>query len=701
MVEEKVGEEAPKLVILPPMDDASKLDVSYALIDPYAVARILWDDSSQQLMYYVLEPELKKEELELLEVIKESLIEVIDVELSTIKNLEEGTKYLKDKTDMILSEYGLSLSHETYANFMYYVFRDFLGMNEIEPLLHDPYIEDIECDGTGIPLYIIHKKYGTLRTNLLFSKEETLKKFVVKLAQKSNRYVSYAEPILDGTLPDGSRVNATFSADISTRGPTFSIRKFTKEPLTPVDLIKSNTGNAELFAYLWLAMEHGASVMVIGGTATGKTTILNAISMFIPPADRIISIEDTRELNIPHENWIPGLSRMGFGPPDNTGKKYGEVDLFDLLRESFRQTPDYVIVGEVRGAEAYVLFQGMASGHPCLGTMHASSTEAMIRRLESPPMNLSPSLVNSLDIVVTMVHAKGVDKSARRIQELVEIRVDKNNRELSRVFSWDPYTDTYGYLSGDRVPRAIRKLGRSHGILDNQLAEEWSKRTEVLEWIATKNIRQFTEFGKIIYSYYKSPQKILEMMGKAQFGLKEVGTYVGSNEQKAFQQGDRETFDSEQEPQQFGVGIQRFGREEDNLAQVNAAKDVEPVQGKTPMAEPIPERAQPKKSWDTPRQPMVEMEPHGQQYTPSANREPPVVERQFEPPKKLDLAALTRQLQGKTAGERPLLSEQSLLLFKTFGKGGDKKPDEDRLGALKKQAQELAKKLGEKGSATG
>lgn len=691
MAEEKVavGEEAPRFAVLPPMDDASKLDVSYALIDPYAVARIFWDDSSQQLIYYVLEPELKKEELELLEVIKESLIEVIDVELSTIKNLEEGTKYLKEKTDRILSEYGLSLSHETYANFMYYVFRDFLGMNEIEPLLHDPYIEDIECDGTGIPLYIIHKKYGTLRTNLLFSKEETLKKFVVKIAQKSNRYVSYAEPLLDGTLPDGSRVNATFSSDVSTRGPTFSIRKFTKEPLTPVDLMKSNTGTAELFAYLWLAMEHGASVMVIGGTATGKTTMLNAISMFIPPADRIISIEDTRELNLPHENWIPGLSRMGFGPPDSTGKKYGEVDLFDLLRESFRQTPDYVIVGEVRGAEAYVLFQGMASGHPCLGTMHASSAEAMMRRLESLPMNLSPSLVNSLDIIVTMVHAKGLEKSARRISELVEIRVEKDKRELSRVFSWDPYTDTYGYLSGDRVPRAIRKLGRSHGILDKQLAEEWSKRTEVLEWIASKNVRQFTEFGKIVYMYYKSPQKILEMMGRKEFSLKEAGTYVGSEEQRTFRQARPETFDGEPEQPRFGAerhaeeGARKFGRGQEGPSPVNAAekarpRDIGSFKGEEPVIEKVPESVQPRKSWEEPAPPVAEKVPERPQ------------------PKKLDLAALTRQLQGMKSIEKPGLSEQARMLSRAFGKGGEKKPDEDKLGALKKQAQELAKKLGEK-----
>ncbi len=701
MAEDKVevGEGAQRLVVLPPVDDPSKLDVSYALIEPYAVARIFWDGSSQQLIYYVLEPELKKEEKELLEVIKEGLIEVIDVELSSIKNLEEGTKYLKAKTDRILEEYGLVLSHETYANFMYYVFRDFLGMNEIEPILHDPYIEDLECDGTGIPLYVIHKRYGTLRTNILFSTEEILKKFVVKLAQKSNRYVSYAEPLLDGTLPDGSRVNATFSTDVSTRGPTFSIRKFTKEPLTPIDLIKANTGTAELFAYLWLAMEHGASVMVIGGTATGKTTALNAISMFIPPADRIISIEDTRELNIPHENWIPGLSRMGFGPPDTTGKKYGEVDLFDLLRESFRQTPDYVIVGEVRGAEAYVLFQGMASGHPCLGTMHASSAEAMIRRLESPPMNLSPSLVNSLDVIITMVHAKGVEKSARRIQEIVEIRVEKDKRELTRVFSWDPYTDTYSYLSGDVIPKAVRRLGRAHGILDKQLAEEWSKRKEVLDWIASKNIRQFTEFGKIVYLYYKSQQKILEMMGKRQFELKAIGTYSEGPGAFYSQQEKAGTLEREGRLQQLRKDFAEQERAAQEKPEQGFAGAGQPENAERSTPRLAPDREEPAVERSVPR-PAPEFEREMQ----PPNREGRVFENNFphqappaemgQPVKKPGLAELTRQLQEGKPEEKQSLAEQAKGLGDMLRI--DKKADEDKLSALKKQAQELAKKMGTK-----
>ncbi|MFQ6056496.1 MAG: type II/IV secretion system ATPase subunit, partial [Methanosarcinales archaeon] len=252
-------------------------------------------------------------------------------------------------------------------------------MNEIEPLMNDPYIEDISCDGTNVPLYIVHRKYGSLKTNIIYSDEKKLQEFIVKLAERCGRFISYAEPLLDGSLPDGSRIQASFSKDVTTKGPTFTIRKFVEEPLSPIDLIKNKTVNSEVLAYLWLAVESGSSILIGGGAATGKTTFLNALSMFIPPTAKIVSIEDTRELNLMHENWIPSVARVGFA------KGIGEVTMFDLLKESFRQSPDYVIVGEVRGKEAYVMFQGMAAGFPALGTMHAGKVDDIIYRLETPP----------------------------------------------------------------------------------------------------------------------------------------------------------------------------------------------------------------------------------------------------------------------------------------------------------------------------
>ncbi|MCX6711501.1 MAG: type II/IV secretion system ATPase subunit, partial [Candidatus Woesearchaeota archaeon] len=196
---------------------------------------------------------------------------------------------------------------------MYYIYRDFVGLNEIEPLLRDYFIEDIECNGVNTPIYIVHRKYKNLKTNIIYNDIKVLTDFVEKLAQKSGQYISYANPLLDAALPDGSRVNATYTQDISSRGPTFTIRKFTKEPWSPIKLMEFRTVSPELLAYIWLLIEHECNIMVIGGTGSGKTTLLNTLAFFIPPSSRVVSIEDTRELNILHENWLPSVTRSGIG----------------------------------------------------------------------------------------------------------------------------------------------------------------------------------------------------------------------------------------------------------------------------------------------------------------------------------------------------------------------------------------------------
>ena len=272
---------------------------------------------------------------------------------------------------------------------MYYVGRQIKGLDIIEPLMHDPLIEDIECDGTGIPIFIVHRKYGHLETNILFKDEKELQQFVIKMAHLSKSYVSYASPLLDSILPDGSRVNAILTSNVSTRGPTFTIRKFPQKPLTAIDLINSGTLNPMLVAYIWTIMEYQKNALIIGPTAGGKTTLLNVITSFIPPGKRVVSIEDTREINLLLDNWVPQITRPGFGPPDGTGKKYGEVTMLDLIKESFRQRPDYLIVGEVRGEEMSVMFQGMASGHCCLSTVHAKSLTDLVNRLITPQFLLN------------------------------------------------------------------------------------------------------------------------------------------------------------------------------------------------------------------------------------------------------------------------------------------------------------------------
>lgn len=350
------------LIVMPATPDPTQIDIRYPLIEPFAYTKIKWDTARKELVYNTAEPILDKEEKAAYSKIIKGLLEIVDVELSKIKKPEEARLYVEKQVQNVITEYDLDLKPEHYLKIMYYIYRNFVGLNEIEPLMQDPYIEDIGLDGVGIPIYIVHRKFGTIRTNIVFNDLETLRDFVVKLAERCGRYISYAEPLLDGTLPSGSRIQASLAGDVTTHGPTFSIRKFTEEPFSPIDMLELNTASAEVLAFIWLAVESGLSFLICGGVATGKTTFLNTISMFIPPEAKIISIEDTRELQLPHENWIPSVARTGFGIPTEAGR-YGEVTMFDLLKESFRQNPDYVIVGEVRGKEAYVMFQGMASIH--------------------------------------------------------------------------------------------------------------------------------------------------------------------------------------------------------------------------------------------------------------------------------------------------------------------------------------------------
>ena len=257
--------------------------------------------------------------------------------------------YIDQRFKFLAVELGIDISYESYKKIYYYLCRDFIGFNEIEPLLRDYFIEDIENNGADTPVYIVHRMYRNMKTNILFKDIDRLEGFVEKLAQRSGQYISYANPILDGSLPDGSRVNATYTKDISSRGPTFTIRKFTKEPWTPPQLVSFNTLSPEMIAYLWILIQYKMNILITGGTSSGKTTLLNAIAFFIPPEARVVSIEDTRELNLPRENWLPSVSRSSSGI-----RGIGAVSLFDLLRSSFRQNPDYVIVGEVRGREASV-----------------------------------------------------------------------------------------------------------------------------------------------------------------------------------------------------------------------------------------------------------------------------------------------------------------------------------------------------------
>ena len=310
-----------------------------------------------------------------------------------------------------------------------------------------------------------------------------------------------------GICCHNSRVNATYTQDVTSRGPTFTLRKFTKIPWTPVQLISFNTLSPEMLAYFWLLIQYKANIFIAGGTSSGKTTLLNAIAFFIPPESHVISIEDTRELNLPRENWIPAVARVAISKGS-----VGEIDLFDLLKNSFRQNPNYVIVGEVRGKEAFVLFQGMASGHPSISTMHADSVDTLIRRLETPPIELSPTLVNSLDCVAIMTHALIKKNETRRLREIVEIVNVKGDGMVlvNTPFKWSPSEDTFFFKKDSKV---FEKISVRYGITMDELQNEFANRTKLLYELYKRKMFSFEEVSKIIVEYYRDPKTVLSKFG--------------------------------------------------------------------------------------------------------------------------------------------------------------------------------------------
>jgi len=497
----------PSIPPLPRVEDKTKINVRYVLISPYVSVHIYWDKEIGELIYEIEEPALDDNELSLLENLENSLEEFINIDVVVEKNTESMIDYIDKTSRLLIDELGLEISETSYRKIFYFLFRNFSGLNEMEPIIKDYFIEDIECNGKDTPVYVVHRLYRNMRTNVVYKDMDSLSSFVEKLAQRCGKYVSYASPLLDGSLPDGSRVNATYTTDISSRGPTFTIRKFTKVPWTPVQLLNMGTLSPEMLAYFWILLEYKSNLLISGGTASGKTTLLNAIAFFIPPEARVVSIEDTRELNLPRENWLPSVSRASFG-----SQKIGEVDLFSLLKNSFRQNPDYVIVGEVRGKEAFVLFQGMASGHSSIGTVHADSVDTLIKRLETEPINLSPTLINILDSVAIMTHAVINNQETRKLREIVEIvNVDTKGIALTNTpFKWEAAENSFYFKKDSKV---FGKISKKFGTNVDSLNKELQMRARLLYEMQRRKIFDFKQNQKIINQYHKNPEAVLEAFG--------------------------------------------------------------------------------------------------------------------------------------------------------------------------------------------
>ena len=499
-------------------EDLTKVNITYPLYfkggKVHVYANIRYDPETTGLLYRVIEPKLTIPEKGMLSKIEHALVDELEVDFAELKR-ETAERYLDEKVQEVIDYYGLKMSERTRELINYYINRDFIGLGMIEPLFQDPNIEDISCDGVGIPIYVYHRdpRFGSIRTNIMFLTEDDLDSFVMKLAQRCGRAISVADPLLDGALPDGSRVQATFGTGIAMKGSNFTIRKFMKSPLTFVDLLNYRTVNSEMLAYLWLAIEHGKSILIAGPTASGKTTLLNSLSLFIRPELKIVTIEDTPELRLPHENWVASVARTGFGPEGMSGKKLGEITLFDLLKASLRQRPDDIIVGEVRGKEAYVLFQQIATGHPGMSTIHADSLQAVINRLRTPPIELPPSLIQHLDILIVITRQRLKGRYVRRIKNITEITgydIDRDRPETLVSYVWDPASDKFKYLGASAILKNIMEI---MGSTPEGIYLEVQRRMKVIEWMQSKGIRDYKNVGRVIHEYYQNPVGLLKQLG--------------------------------------------------------------------------------------------------------------------------------------------------------------------------------------------
>ncbi len=498
----------PKVPTLPKFDDKTKIDVRYMVIAPFVSIHVYWDEANARLVYDVEEPILSGQNKDDLKRIELAMRESINVNLAAGDDQDETLiDYIEKSARVIVNDLGMTFPEDEFQKIFYYLYRDFIGLNEIEAIMKDYFIEDVECNGTGDPVYVVHRNFRNMKTNIKFNSVEPLANFVEKLAQKAGRYISYASPILDGSLPDGSRVNATYTKDITSKGPTFTIRKFTKVPWTPTQIMGFGSISPEMLAYFWILLQYQSNLMIVGGTASGKTTLLNALAFFIPPENRVVSIEDTRELQLPRENWLPSVVRAGV-----SAQGTGSVDMFSLLRGSFRQNPDYLIVGEVRGKEAAILFQGMASGHASISTMHADSVDTLIQRLKTPPISLSPTLINSLDAVAIQTHAIVNGQETRRLREVVEIiKISPEGiAQTNTPFKWNAGDDKFYFQQQSTV---FDKISNRFGIPKEKLLEEFNTRTKLIYAMFQKKVLSYNDVQSTVNQYNNSPETVLKEYG--------------------------------------------------------------------------------------------------------------------------------------------------------------------------------------------
>ena len=476
---------------------SSKLIEKYPLKPPFSYANIIQNQNTGAITYQVDETKLNPSE----QTIYNQLYQLIEENIDSPENIEKDfgfasfvNKILKEN-EKLFQEHPLA----SIEKVKYYLGRDVEGFASIDPIMQDPNVEDVSCSGINAPIYVWHRKYDSIPSNISFE-DEKLNSFVSRIVFRAGKHISSAYPISDLALQGNHRISVLYQKEITPKGTSFTIRKFKQDPYSVIDLISFDTINVEIAAYLWMLMEAKMSIMVIGSTGSGKTTILNAITGLIDPDFKIFSVEDVSEINIKHENWFSLISRTGFG---SSGE--GEIGLYDLIKSGVRHRPDYIVVGEIRGAEAYVMFQAMATGHGGLCTMHADSLESASKRLQQKPMDIPASYMGLMNCAIVIRRVKGQD--GKGIRKAISIQEIKEADAYNNAFKWDPKSDYFN--SQLENSEMLHRISEQTGKSIDEIFEELERRKIVLKWLVQRGIRSYDKVAETIGRYYRDPQALI------------------------------------------------------------------------------------------------------------------------------------------------------------------------------------------------
>ncbi|WP_440991296.1 ATPase, T2SS/T4P/T4SS family [Haloarchaeobius baliensis] len=411
---------------------------------------------------------------------------------------------------VVVAEDADTLNEYQVEKLLYLLKRNFIGYERIDPIKHDINVEDISCNGHNSPVFVYHSGYEQIISNIFHGHHE-LDDFVVKLAQRSGKGISKRRPQVDATLPDGSRAQLTLGREVSDHGTNYTIRQFNDVPFTPIDLINWNTFSLDEMAFLWLCIENHKSLIFAGGTASGKTTSLNAISLFIPSNSKIVSIEDTREVELPQRNWIASVTRPSFSEDSQ-----GDVDEFDLLEAALRQRPDYIVMGEIRGEEGRTLFQVMSTGHTTYTTFHADSVGEVLKRFTTDPINVSKTMFTALDLVSIQTQTRVSGDKVRRNRNITEINhYDAENDEINvqDVYQWQAETDEFLKMGESNT---LEEIEFDRGWNRERLENELFQRRVILAYLIKNGLSKYVEVAATVQAFVNDPETILALIANGQ-----------------------------------------------------------------------------------------------------------------------------------------------------------------------------------------